>query len=140
MAEPHIVTTLRSKRDDIEKAIVGYEKALAAARLDLAHVNATLAIFESTEQPSDVKAYMDTSRLFPRGEIVRLCRAALAAEGPLDTRQLALRVAATTGLDASDPMLRKALAYRIIQAMTLAWKRGKIGCEGKVAGLRVWRV
>lgn len=71
---------------------------------------------------------------------MKLCRAALEAEGPLDTRQLALRVAAATGLDATDPMLRKALAYRIVQAMTLAWKRGKIGCVGKVGGLRVWQV
>ncbi len=138
MSEPQIVNTLRSKREQIEGAIGGYEKALAQARLDLAHVNATLAIFERVNDTRDVKAYMDTRRLFPRGQIVKLCRAALEAEGPLDTRQLASRVAAATGLDASDPMLRKALAYRIVQAMTLAWKRGKMGSEGKRAGLRVW--
>ncbi len=120
MSEPQIVNTLRTERDQIESVILGYEKALEQARLDLAHVNATLAIFEPTADPSGVKAYMDTSRLFPRGEIVKLCRTALEAEGPLDTRQLALRVAAATGLDGSDPMIRKALAYRIVQAMTLA--------------------
>ena len=139
MSEPQIVNTLCTKRDQIESAIAGYEKALAQARLDLAHVNATLAIFERVNDTRDVKAYMDTGRLFPRGQIVKLCRAALEAEGPLDTRQLALRVAKATGLDGSDPMLRKALAYRIVQAMTIAWKRGKIGCDGKRAGLRVWR-
>lgn len=138
MSEPQIVNTLRSKRDEIEKAIAGYEKVLDLARLDLAHVNATLTIFERVNDTRDVKAYMDTGRLFPRGQIVKLCRAALEAEGPLDTRQLALQVAAATGLDGSDPMLRKALAYRIVQAMTLAWRRGKVGSEGKVGGVRVW--
>ncbi len=70
---------------------------------------------------------------------MKLCRAALEAEGPLDTRQLAVRVVAATGLDASDPMLRKALSYRIVQAMTLAWNRGKMGSEGIRGELRVWR-
>lgn len=67
MAEPQIVNTLRSKRDEIEKAIAGYQKGLEQARLDLAHVNATLTIFERVNDARDVKAYMDTGRLFPRG-------------------------------------------------------------------------
>ncbi len=97
------------------------------ARRDLAHVNATLALFENAE-PGDVRAYMDTTRLFRRGEMVKLCKAALAEHGPQDTRELALRVAKC--MDAADPVLRKALAYRIVQALTLQWKRGGLGSEG----------
>ena len=140
MAEPQIVNTLRSKRDDIEAAILAYEKRLEQARRDLAHVNATLALFEATDDAGTVKAYMDTSRLFPRGEIGKLCRTTLAQEGPLDTRELAWRVATAKGLDASDAVLRKALAYRIVQALTLQWKRGVLGSDGVRKGVRMWRV
>jgi hypothetical protein len=46
MAEPQIVTTLRSKRDELERIISSYETATIAARRDLMHVNATLELFE----------------------------------------------------------------------------------------------
>ncbi len=45
MAESQTLVVLRNKRDEIERAIVAYEKELAQARRDLAHVNATLRMF-----------------------------------------------------------------------------------------------
>jgi hypothetical protein len=47
MAEIRTVTTLTKKRDEIARAIIGYERKLAQARADLSHVNATLASFWS---------------------------------------------------------------------------------------------
>jgi len=81
MADPHIITTLRSKRDAIEATILAYQGKLDQARRDLVHVNATLALFAS-DDPGEVRAYTDTSRLFRRGEMVGLCKAALASHGP----------------------------------------------------------
>jgi len=138
MADPHIITTLQAKRDSIEAVILAYQSKLDQARRDLAHVNATLALFASDE-PGEVRAYTDTSRLFRRGEMVGLCKAALASNGPQDTRELARRVAEAKGMDAADPVLRKALAYRIVQALTLQWKRGGLGSEGLRNGVRVWK-
>ncbi len=40
--------------------------------------------------------------------------------------------------DAADPVLCKALAYRIVQSMSLQWKRKRIGSEGIRSGVRVW--
>jgi hypothetical protein len=71
MAEPQIVNTLRSKRDELERIIGSYEKAIESARRDLAHINATYAY------PSR----MSIIRVFRRGEIFALCRAALAQDG-----------------------------------------------------------
>ena len=48
MAEPLIITMLRSKRDEIEGAVVAYEKCLNEARANLAHVTATLRTFEAS--------------------------------------------------------------------------------------------
>jgi hypothetical protein len=138
--DPNIVRTLERKRDQIEQAIALYEKKIKAAKVDLAHVNATLRMFEKPEGRTEFPVYMDTLRLFKRGEIVKLCKAALAQEGPLDTRELALRVVRAKGLDEGDSVLRTSIAYRIVQAMRLQWKRGKVTSSHKRQGLRVWQL
>ena len=46
MADPQIITTLMAKREEIETYIGRIEKQLTAARFDLAHVNATIRLFE----------------------------------------------------------------------------------------------
>ncbi len=56
----------------------------------------------------------------------------------MDTRELSRWVATTKGMDAADPVLCKALAYRIVQSMSLQWKRKRIGSEGIRRGVRVW--
>ncbi len=89
---------LRSKRDEIEGAVVAYEKRFIEARANLAHVTATLRMFELTDDPASLPAYVDVGRLFKRGEVVSICFAALAQEGPLDTRELGLRVVCANGV------------------------------------------
>lgn len=126
MADPQIVNTLRRKRDAIEQAIANYEKKIEAAKLDLAHVNATLRLFESPDERTEFPVYVDTLRLFRRGEIVSICKKALAEEGPLDTRELALRVIRHKRLDEADTVLRTSITYRIVHALRSQWKRGRI--------------
>lgn len=138
MAEPHVITTLRTKRAEIERVIAAHERKIAQARRDLSAVNTTLRLFELAGEPSEFPAYVDVTRLFKRGEIVTLCRSALAAEGPLDTRELALRVIRAKGLDAADTVLRQTVAFRIVQALRLAEKRRRIGSCGKRQGVRIW--
>jgi hypothetical protein len=139
MAEPHILSTLRGKRDDIQAAIDSYEAKIEAAKHDLAAVNATLRLFELNGETLQFPAYVDLGRLWKRGEIVAVCREALAAEGPLDTRELAVRVLRAKGLDEHDKVMRQTLAFRVVQALSIAAKRGAIGNDGKRKGVRVWR-
>ncbi len=137
--QPQIISTLKAKRHDIETSIKLYDGKLAQAKRDLAHVNATLAIF-TTSDPGDIRAYTDTSRLFRRGELWMLCLKFLGEHGPQDTRELSKRVAEAKGMDAADPVLCKAIAYRIVQAMTLQWKRGSSEARGsgRVFGCGGW--
>jgi hypothetical protein len=137
MAEPHVLSALKGKRHDIEQAIATYEKRLAEARRDLAHVNATVQLFEAGDA-GDVRAWTDIHRLFRRGEIVAICKAALAQEGPLDTRELSHRVMAAKGFNGEDNELRKTVAYKIVQALSLQRKRGLVASEGKRKGVHVW--
>src|SRR5258707_15800874 len=94
MGEPIVILALRRKRDRIEGAIANYKRKIKDAQADLAHVTASLRLFEPSGAPSEFPAYIDLNRILRRGETTRLCMSALTSEGPLDTRQLAQRVMA----------------------------------------------
>jgi hypothetical protein len=139
MADPHILTTLRAKRDQMEAAIRSYEKKVEALRRDLAHVNATLRLFELNGEHEVFPVHMDLNRLFKRGEVFAICRQALeAAPDGLDTRELSLAVIHAKGMDGGDAVLRKAINYRIVQAMRMQELRGQAIGFGKRKGVRVW--
>ena len=67
MAEIRTVTTLNYKRDEIQRAIVAYEQKLALARAGLAHINAAITIFEATDSPEAMRAYVDVHRVGSTG-------------------------------------------------------------------------
>jgi hypothetical protein len=139
MADAHILTTLRSKRDQMEAAIRAYEKKVEALRRDLAHVNATLRLFELNGEHEVFPVHMDLNRLFKRGEVFAICKRALeAASDGLDTRELALEVIRAKGMDGGDAVLRKAMNYRIVQAMRMQELRGRVFGVGKRRGVRLW--
>jgi hypothetical protein len=92
MGEPIAVLALRRKRDQISGTISRYERLLREAEHDLAHISASLRLFEATGEAADLPPYVDLNRALRRGETTKICMDALAKEGPLDTRQLALRV------------------------------------------------
>lgn len=68
MSEIRTVTTLRRKWDEISASIRLYENKLEQARADLAHVTAAVRIFAATDRPQDIPRYVDSYRLFKRGE------------------------------------------------------------------------
>src|SRR5271169_1922773 len=136
MAEIRTVTTLRSKRAEILASISLYEKRLAQARADLAHISACIVIFEASGDGEDVSSYVDTHRMFARGEMVRLCKEALAS-GPKTTKELALHVMAAKGLDTGDRVLAHAMAQRMIHAFRQQERRGQLQDGEKVKGARV---
>jgi hypothetical protein len=140
MADSNALRTLRRKRNEIERAILLYEGQLDRARLDLSHVNAVIAIYEGSGAPASLAPYVDLHRVFKRGEITTICRDALAAEGPLDTRELAVRVLRAKGMNEGDKALRRALAYKIVNALAKQVQRGTIEGLGKRKGVRSWGI
>jgi hypothetical protein len=140
MSEPIAVLALRRKRDQISGTIAHYERLLREAQHDLAHVNASLRLFEATGEAADLPPYVDLNRVLRRGETTRICMDALAAEGPLDTRQLALRVIRAKGLSESDKVLAQTVALRIVQTLRMRARRNKVECVAKTKGVCVWRL
>ena len=137
--ESTTVATLTNKRDEIIAAIANYEKRLTQARADLAHINAAITIFEASGERQALPPYVDVHRLLKRGEAMTLCKAALA-QGPLNTRQLALKVMEAKGLDVTDRVLAKSVAARLIQALRQQVNRGTLEGTEVHHGVRVWRL
>ena len=140
MGEPHIFTTLRRKRAEIEAVIAAYEAKIEAARMDLAEVDRIMRLFSPDAGCDQIAAYFEMGRLWKRGEIVAVCREALGREGPLDTPELASRVAKAKGLDEQDAIMFKSVALRVARALSNALRREIIWELGKRKGVRVWRL
>ncbi len=140
MAEIRTVTTLRSKRNEIQAAIASYEKRLAQARADLAAIAAAIKVFEMTGEAKEVSAYTDLHRLFKRGETTALCREALAQSGqPMTTRELARYVMERKGLDPRDAVIVKAVALRLVHGLAIQCGQGKFKDAGRAkGGVRIW--
>ncbi len=140
MGEPIVILALRRKRDRIEGAIAAYERKIKEAQADLAHVTASLRLFELSGDPSEFPAYIDLNRILRRGETTKLCIAALA-DGPLDTRQLTQHVMAAKGLNSDDRVLAKAIALRITQTLRVKTLRGgPLDGTERRKGVCIWRL
>jgi hypothetical protein len=137
MGEIRTVTTLKNKRDEIVNSIRLYERQLEQARADLAHVTAAIRIFEASGNTKDMPRYVDTHRLFKRGEAMTLCKEALAS-GPKTTRDLVQHLMKSKNLDGGDKVLAKGIGSRLIHALRMQAQRGNIASKGKRHGVSVW--
>jgi len=140
MAEIRTVTTLRYKRDEIVASIKLYERQLEQARADLAHVMAAIRIFEASGNPKDIPKYIDIHRLFRRGETWALCKAALASNGSMTTKELALELMKAKILETGDKVLARALGMKLVNSQRKQELRRQLVCEGKRKGVSVWRL
>jgi hypothetical protein len=139
MPEIRTITTLKRKRAEIAASIKLYEKQLAQAHSDLSHVDATMRIFAASGRPADIARYVDTYRLFKRGEPLAICQATLGS-GPKDTRELSLELMKAKGMDTADTVLAKGLTNRLIHSLRMQEGRGRVQREGKRKGVTVWRL
>ena len=139
MAEIRTVTTLRAKRDEIVHSIRLYERQLEQARADLAHVTAAIRLFEASGNAKDMPRYVDTHRLFKRGESWALCQQALA-NGPKTTRELAAHCMKAKGLDTGDRVLSRSIAQTMVHMLRMRAQRGALVKDGKRHGVSVWRL
>lgn len=139
MVESRTAETLRNKRGEIARSIDEYEKRLAQARADLAHMDAAIAIFATSGDALAVTPYLDIHRLFKRGEMVAICREALKT-GPKNTRELSALILEAKGLNAGDRVLAKAVSYKLIHALRIQARTGKLVGIGRQKAARVWRL
>ena len=136
MAEPLVIQTLKDKRAEILGRIAAYEAQIAAARHDLAHVNATIQLF--TEPEKQRARYMVSHGFFKKGEIADICSRHLGVDGEMTTRELAERVMIERKLDSSDTTLRNSVVFKVVQALRHAKRRKLVRMVEKRKGMCVW--
>ena len=71
MPGPQVLTTLTTKRQDIQSYIRDLERRLEQAKHDLAHVNATIRLFEVGDRQQQFPAYVNMRSLYRKGELTR---------------------------------------------------------------------
>ena len=136
MADPQIISTLTTKRNELEARIASYEAEIEKLRHSIVAINGTLAIFTTT---GEVRTGVSLNRLFKRGELFAVCKAAITEAGkPLDTRELARACAVAKGLDPADRVVTKALALMLVTILSKRALAGQIGRLPKRKGVVVW--
>lgn len=82
---------------------------------------------------------MDVQHLFKRGEQTKLCLTALA-DGPPNTRQLALYIIKVKGLNQADKVLAKSIGSRLIHALQMLKRQKRVIAMGRLKAAMIWEL
>jgi hypothetical protein len=105
MAEPHVIGALRDKRSELDGMLRQLEQQLVLQRANLAHVDATMRLFDPDIRPNDIRPKQPRERnvWFRQGECLRLIYDELReATQPATTRELAERIMRVKAIPAAD--------------------------------------
>jgi hypothetical protein len=138
MAELRTVTTLINKRDEIERAIVGYEAKLKAARMNLAHISAAILLLDGTGHPTSYRVSIDLRRLFGYGEMANIAVSALG-NSPLSTPETTRHIMLAKGLDVDNKLLSRNLCLSVVQSVRGLSRRRRVKMLTKRGGICVWQ-
>ena len=141
MAELHVMDALREKRSELAGLMSRLEQQLAQHRGSLAHLDATMRLFDPDmhSQGTDPTPHRERVSWFHPGECRRLIHDVLRdAPQPLATRELAERVMAAKSISAADDHRTRALIQKTVLA-SLSRVNGTIE-RTEVDGVVSWRV
>jgi hypothetical protein len=141
MAELRVMDALREKRFELSGAVSRLEHQLAQHRGSLAHLDATMRLFDPDLLSQDTDPDQQRRRVswFGPGECRRLIYDVLRdAPQPLATRELAERVMVAKGIPAVDDHRTRALIQKTVLA-SLSRAKGTVE-RTEVDGVVSWRV
>jgi len=116
-ARDHVVSALIAKRAELAGIINKLQRQLDQHRADLVHIDGVLRVLVADLDPETIRpkrAYR-RNRYFARNELSRLCLGMLrtATGDPMSTDDIAGRVIAAKGFDATDGMLHAAIRQQV---------------------------
>jgi hypothetical protein len=123
MAEPHVISALRSKRSELGGVVNQLEQRLEQHRADLAHLDATMRLFDPDIRPQEVRPKQQRVRSawFRPGECLRLIYDELRdAPQPATTRELAERVMRAKAMPTTDDRRRELIQKTILGSLNRA--------------------
>jgi hypothetical protein len=140
MTELHVIGALRSKRAELAGMLRQLEQQLVQQRVNLAHVDGTMRLFDPDIRPNEIHLKQPRARnaWFRPGECLRLIYDELReATQPLTTRELAERIMRLKGMQAADDQRRELVQKTLLGSLNRA--RQTIA-RVEIAGVVSWRL
>jgi hypothetical protein len=140
MSEPHVIGALRRKRSELGGVVNQLEQRLVKHRADLAHLDATMRLFDPAIRPQEIRPRQQRARSvwFRPGECLRLIYDELRdAPQPVTTRELAVRLMRVKAMPTNDDRCRELIQKTILGSLNRA-KQTIARIE--TAGVVAWRL
>ena len=123
MGELHIISALWNKRAELAGTLRQLEQQLVQRREDLAHLDATMRLFDPNVRPKDIRPRRPRVRnvWFRPGECLRLIYDELReAPRPVTTRDLAERIMRVKAIPAADNSRRELVQKTLLASLNRA--------------------
>jgi hypothetical protein len=140
MAETHVIGALRHKRAELAGMLRQLEQQLTQQRANLAHVDATMQLFDPDIRPKDIRPKQPRARnaWFRQGECLRLIYDELRdATQPMTTRDLAERIMRLKAIPSADNQCRERVQKTLLASLNRA---KETIARIEVAGVVGWRL
>jgi len=140
MAELHVIGALRNKRAELAGVLRQLEQQLGQQRANLAHLDATMRLFNPDIRPNDIRPKQPRARSawFRPGECLRLIYDELRkATQPLTTRELAERIMRLKAIPVADNQSRERIQKTLLGSLNRA---KQTIARVEIAGVVSWRL
>ena len=140
MAELHVIGALRNKRAELAGTLRQLEQQLARERTNLAHLDATMRLFDPNIRPKDIRPRQRRTHnaWFRHGECLRLIYDELReATEPVTTRELAERIMRVKAIPAVDDHRRELVQKTLLASLNRA---KETIARIETAGVVSWRL
>ena len=133
-----VIAGLTNRDSEIKCQIAVLEDSITTARKDLAHVEATIRLFNPAYNSNSVKAKRIAPprfTYFAMGEITQRCRDAMrVSKEPVSAEEIAVKAMTDKGLSPENRKIRSDMISRIAQRSTGSPKRDRYNESGRDSG------
>lgn len=141
MADPHVVTALRSKRAELAGLIDALQDQLREAMIAVDHVDCTLRLFDPDVELDEIRPKPVPPRHHAfKGQVTRAILALLRSDGAMDVKAITIRLMAERDLNPNDKTLAKAMQKRIGAALRNLRERKLVVSSHRQGGLLAWHL
>jgi hypothetical protein len=140
MAQLHVIGALSNKRSELAGIVRQLEQQLVQQRTNLAHLDATMRLFDPDIQPKQIRAKQSRVRSvwFRPGECLRLIYDELRdAAPPITTRELAERIMRVKAMPETDDRQRELVQKTLLASLNRA---KETIARVETAGVVSWRL
>jgi hypothetical protein len=141
MAETHVMSALKAKRDELARFIDTLQDQLCERMIELDHVDSTLRIFDADIDLDEIRRrpLPPRHRVF-KGQVTRPILDILRQYGPMDAQTITRRIMTDRELNIGDKALVSAMHKRIGAALRNGRGRGLVTSKTSDKGMLVWEV